>query len=324
MQTILYAILPIFIVIIIGGIAGRLQMFPSSTAMALNAFVIRIALPILLFSIIAAASPDELFQGSLLIGLLLGQLAAYGLGFAWDRLARKGGNGPAAVTAMSCSSSMTAFVGLPVIVALLPGDRQAVTIAGILAITPIVTIALGQIQLEAGKEGGRKGMAALRTLLRTTARNPLVAGLALGCIFCLGGIGLWPPLGRALNLLGSTSSACVLFALGLDMYNRTSTGAHGPDRRILTRQAGVSFIKLVCHPLLTWAALAALNINPAHIAVCVIMSSTGSAIACYVVAEMYATAQEESAVTVIATNALSLFSLTAFAYACTVVYGKLG
>ncbi len=316
MIEILYAILPIFLIIAVGIAADRGGYLPASISLPINAYVLRFALPTLLFRIMADAKPSELFQGKLWVGLMVSQLVAYGIGYAGDLLLKRRGAGPAAVTGMSCSSSLTSFVGLPIIMNLLPGNREALVIAGILTIIPIVTIALGQVQLETLRQRERPGTTGgLRpVLMRAVFMNPLILSMIAGAFLCLTGIGLWPPLDRAATLVGATAAPCALFSIGLDMRRQLRVGFAGQSGRTLRHQAGIVPVKLLVQPLLAWGLLSLLGVSGMWLAVCVIMSATGTAVGCYLVADTYKTVPEECAMSIVLTCAFSLFTLPAFSY----------
>ncbi len=317
MSDVLFAILPVFLVMFAGLAADRAALLPPASSMALNVYALRLALPVLLLRIMAGAKPAELFQGRIWFGLLSAQLLAYLTGYAGDRFFLRRGRGPAAVTAMSCSSALTVFVGLPIVMNLLPGNREALVIGAILSVVPVLTIALGQVQLdiESSKTADGRPAGLRAVLVRAVLLNPLILGMLGGALLCLSGLGLWTPLDRAANLIGMTAAPCALLALGLDARRQIRVGLGSRGDHALTRQAGVALVKLVLHPLLTWGVLALCGISGTWLAVCVIMSGAATAVGCYVVADIYKTVPEESALSVVLTNILSLPTLSAFAYA---------
>jgi predicted permease len=98
MLAIVYAILPIFLIIAAGILADRGGFLSASISAPLSAYVLRFALPTLVFRIMADADPSELFQGALWISLTGVLLITYGIGYAGDRVLKRRGAGPAAVT----------------------------------------------------------------------------------------------------------------------------------------------------------------------------------------------------------------------------------
>ena len=321
MLEIVYAILPIFLIIAAGILAERGGLLSASVSMPLSAYVLRLALPALLFRIMAGAEPSELFQGALWGSLIGAQVISYGIGYAGDRILKRRGVGPAAVTGMACSSSLTSFVGLPIIMNLLPGNREALVIAGLLTVMPILSIVLGQIQLESMRrreqpEVQGRNLSLCLVLMRAIFTNPLILSMLAGALLCLTGIGLWTPLDRAATLLGATAAPCALFSIGLSMRNQLRVGFAGNSGPILRHQAGVVSVKLLIQPLLTWGLLVLFGVDATLIAVCVIMSATGTAVGSYLVADAYKTVPEECAMSVVLTCAFSLLSLPAFSYLC--------
>ncbi len=317
MTEVLFAMLPVFLILAAGLAADRGAFLPPTSSLVLNVYILRFALPVLLLRIIAGAEPGELFQGRLWFGLLATQFTAYGLGYAWDFFLARRGHGPAVITAMSCSCCLSAFVGLPVIMNLLPGNREAMVMAAILSITPTVGIAVAQMQLDIQKmSGGSAKTGELwRIPLRALFLNPMVLGMLGGVALCLAGTGLWVPLDRAAAMVGNTAAPCALLSLGLEIRNKLRAGFAAKGARKGRHQAGIALVKLLAHPLLTWGLLALCGVDGVWLAVCVIMSGTGTAVGSYVVADLYKIVPEESALSVVITISLSLITLSAFAYA---------
>ena len=316
MLEVLYAILPVFLIIACGMIVERWAFLPSTTAAALSIYVLRLALPVLLMQILAGANKADLARGGFWFALLTAQLVVYGLGYVGDLLFARRGQGPAVVTGVSCSCCNAAFLGLPIVANLLPGNQEALLIAGIATITPSVIMTIAQSHLEILEQQAKPdtNRSLWLVLGRAILLNPLLIGLVVGVGLCVSGIGLWPPIDRAARLIGVTSAPCVLLALGLDMRNKLRVAFRSPGKHKFARQVGVNLVKLVVHPLLAWALLAACGLGGMWLAVGVIMAGTASAVGAYVVAEVYHTIPEESALSVVLTNGLSLFTMSAFAY----------
>ena len=313
MLEVLYAILPIFLIICGGMIAERTAFLPASSATLLNAYVLRLALPLQIMQILAGGDKVDLARGGFWFALLLAQFIAYGLGYAGDLIFARRGQGTAVVTGISCSCCNEAFLGLPIVANLLPGNQEALLIAGVTIVTPSVIMAFGQSHLDILQQHSQNRESSLWPVLRRSVLlNPLVIALVIGSALCVSEVGLWAPLDRAARMIGATAAPCMLLALGLDMRNKLRVALRASGRHMILRQAGINATKLVAHPLLAWALLAACGVDGMWLAVGVIMAGTPGSVAAYVIAEVYQTATEEAALDVVLTNSLSLFTLYAF------------
>ena len=309
------AILPIFLLIGVGMIADKCRFLPDNLSSMLSAYVLRLALPILLLRIIGSADLGDLARGDFWFALLLAQVVVYLMGYLGDLTFARRGKGPAAVTALGCSCCNAAFLGLPIIASLLPNNPEALLAAGIATVTPSISMVPGQVTLEflrqKEQQSAQVGIGTL--LIRAFLHNPIFMGLLSGVVLCLSGIGLWAPLDRTAELIGQTCGPCALVALGLDMRSRMGVAMRA-EAHAFRVPLGVLLVKLVIHPLLAWLLLAVCGVSGLWLAVGVIMAGTATGVAVYMMADYYQTVPEEGALSVVLTNGLNLFTLSIFAF----------
>jgi hypothetical protein len=272
--------------------------------------VLYVALPVLLLRTMAGASMDEVLRGGFWTGMIAAQLAIYAAGYCGDFFLHRRGHGPAAITALSCSCSNMAFIGLPVIMSVLPGNREALVAVGFAMITTAVVTAPCQMQLEFLKHSGDRSKGFWSKLSQATLRNPFVVATALGLLLGLTQTRLWGPLDEAAEMIGATAAPCMLLALGLDLRGKVHAAFSRKQGVGVARSVLVNMVKLVVSPLLTWGLLAWLGVTGIWLAVGVISSGAGSALLTYVVAEVYQQLPEDTALIAVVSNILSLFTLS--------------
>jgi predicted permease len=246
--AILFIILPIFGLILAGWALRRAGVFGAGTTAELNRFVIWLALPALMFDIVAGAHWADIWRP--------GYIGAFGGGvaviFAGTVLAGRVLRRPlpdAVVDGLNAGYSNTAYVGFPLAAAVLgPQSRTGVLIACILTMTILfaVSLALVELGLHGRGAGGGAGAIARRVGSRLM-RSPLVVAPAAGALVLASGLGLPAPLHAFTSLLGNAASPCALVALGLFLGEDRSSGArHLPAVVVLTAS------KLIGQPLITW------------------------------------------------------------------------
>ncbi len=309
----LYLILPVFLIIALGVALDVGGVLPKQTGSIIGNYVLYAALPILMIHLLAGASPEAIAHGRFWAALLASQSIIYAVGYCGELLLGRRGHGPAAAIALSGSCCNAAFMGLPVVMSLMPGNEEALVVAGLAVISPNVVSIPCQVQLEYMRPEGKRSKGAFSRLARAVLLNPLMCGtfvgLALGCT----GLGLWGPLDRAAAMVGGTTAPCMLLALGLDLREKIRVAFSGEKRMRLTRLAGAAFLKLVVNPALAWALLDVFGVTGAWLAVGVIVSGTATALVSYVIAEIYGQVPEEVAMIAVTTNVLNLASLTVLA-----------
>ncbi len=313
----LLQILPVFLIIGFGVVLDVLEVLPKRTGSVIGAYVLYVALPVLLLHILSGSGLEEILHGGFWAGFALAQIAIYLLGYLLDLAVARRGQGAAVCFGLCCSFSNVAFIGLPVVANLLPGSREAMVAAGLSVIVPNLLAIPLQVQLEylkhsQGREqNGVRG--ALGVLHKSLLRNPLVLATCLGFALGLSGLGLWEPLEKAAHMVGDTTAPCMLLALGLDLRDKVRVALGGERNSGLARLGVATVMKLLLHPLLAWLLLALFGVTGEWLVVGVIMSGTATALVTTVFAEIYGHAPEEAAFIAVVTNVLNLFTLTALA-----------
>ena len=309
----LLLILPVFLIIAFGVALDVGRVLPRNTGSVIGAYVLYVALPILMLHLLAGAGLDDILHGGFWAGLVAAQLTVYGLGYAGEFLLARRGHAAAAVTALSASCANVAFIGFPVVVSLMPGNHEALIAAGLAVITPNVVAIPCQVQLEFLKRAQGRGGGLAPMLAKAVLLNPLMLGMCGGFLLGGSGLGLWGPLDKAAELIGNTTAPCMLLALGLDLRGKYRVAALSGKGLNLPRLGGVGMLKLVVHPLLTWWLMDLLGVGGTWLVVGVIMSGTATALVSYVIAEIYDAVPEEVALTAVVTNVLNLVTITVLA-----------
>ncbi|KHL24880.1 transporter [Croceibacterium mercuriale] len=303
--AILFIILPIFGLILAGWALRRTGVFGAQTTTELNRFVIWLALPALMFDIVAGARWADIWRPDF--------IAAFGGGvvviFGGTVLIARGLRRPladAAVDGLNAGYANTAYVGFPLAAAALgPGTRTGVLIACILTIT--ILFAIGLILAELGQQRGEGGLG--RIMLRVgnrLARNPLVVAPAAGAVVLASGLGLPAPVHSFATLLGNAASPCALVALGLFLGEKRGAGTrHLPAIAMLTG------LKLVGQPLVTWVlAVHVFALDAATTTLAVLIAALPTGTGPWMVSAIYARDAEVTARVLLASTVGSVVTLT--------------
>ena len=246
MTPILLAILPVFLVILIG-LAMRRFGFPGDGFWEpVNRVNYYLCFPALLIHVLARAS----FRGTG-VAAMLGATAAAILLLACVLFAIRPSlrlGGPAFTSLFQGALRQNTFIGLAVAASLYGGSGLALSAVLLAGYVPLVNPLSIAVLVRYG-EGARGGGGAM---LREIARNPIPIACAIGLLLDLSGIGL--PLGsdRLLDILGQASLALGLLATGAGIEALPLKGV-----RLSVLLA--ILVKLLILPLLVWLAMAALG-----------------------------------------------------------------
>ena len=301
MLAVLSVAMPVFLLILIGGIAGRYGFLGQNATGVLNLFVVYLSLPAVLFQAMAHVSPMALVDPGLITAFGGGVLISFLPAVAIARL-RGTPLGNAALHGLSASFCNTGYMGLP-LCRMAFGDDSIVPAIITLVITTCPQFALAIALVEADRPGASVG-AIGRRIGKALVRNPLlvapVAGLAIS------GMGLTLPLvvERFLTILGGAATPCALVATGM-MVAATTERA----RPLLVGRLVV--LKLFVQPVFAWwIAFRVWDLPHAWAGTAVIMSALPTGASAFVLAQLYGRETASTSGTVLVSTVVSFFTLS--------------
>ncbi|MDD4701302.1 MAG: AEC family transporter [Desulfovibrio sp.] len=314
-----FAVIPVFCIIGFGVLLRARDVLPENAGPVIGVYVLKVSLPLLILHLLAGANPDDLARGGFWLALIGSQLVVYALGYVGDRLFCRRGTGPAVISGLSCSACNAAFVGLPIVYNLWPGNNEAMLVAGLAILTPNVVMILAQARLDllAGSLAWKGGSALnfVGSLLRIfILGNPILLATLFGAVLSVSRLGLWEPLDSAISLVGFTAAPCMLLALGLDLRQKLAVATRRAQGGVVPRQIWFVVCKLVLHPLLCWGIMYALGITGLWLTIPILISATATALLVSVIAQVYSAVPEEAALTAVVSNGVSIVTLTGFVW----------
>ena len=312
MLSVLIVVLPIFALIFAGWGARRLGVLGPAATGELNRFVVWLALPALLFDIVANAHWTELWRPGFAAAFGLGALLVFVLPLAWARWRKRAHSSPrnmadAAIDGLNVAYPNTGFVGFPLATAVFGTAALAPTlIATILTVCVVFAIAL--VMIEAGLQGGGRPGATAAKVGLSLIKNPLLVAPALGLIVLLLGLAVPEPVERFLKLLGGAASPCALVALGLFLGEKPEGKAPAN-----TAVAVMVALKLIVQPAVTWllaTQVFRLDALSTHIAVLMAALPTGTGP--FMLAEFYQREAGVTSRTILVSTLLAVATITIY------------
>ncbi|SMF58766.1 hypothetical protein SAMN06265365_109107 [Tistlia consotensis] len=303
----LLIVLPIFALILAGWIARRSNALGPTATREVNRLVVYLALPALLFDIMAKASLSEIWQPGFILAFALGCAVVFALTL-WIRMRQGCHLADAAIDGLNASYANTGFLGFPLVLAVLGGSGMGPTLVATI-VTVCILFALAIVLIESGLRSEARRRDIARKTLLALAKNPLLVAPALGAIVMASGWPLPEAIERFLTLLGGAASPCALVALGLFLAgNAGQRPAAG--RNIEALLIG---LKLVAQPAVTWLVAAPILGLPAiatHTAVLLAALPTGTGP--FMLAEFYGREALLTGRVVLATTVLSVVTLSLY------------
>lgn len=306
MYEILTITFPIFLLVAVGYVATVRHLTTRENIRGLGVFVIRFALPAMLFRALSQRPLQEVFDGRYVVVYVVGSLVTFALVFAVMRWARGKTTAISALSALGASSSNSGFIGFP-IATLLIGEDALIALSMTLMIENLVIVPLTLGLAESDARKGEPIHRILAHVLRRLSRNPMLMGIVAGLAASL--LGWHPPIPvqHAIDLLAGASTAAALFSIGGVLAGLHLSG-------IGTDVAGIIAGKLVLHPLAV-AGLAMLlpPANPA-LGVAMVIFAASPMLSVYALLSQPFRFDKPAAAALLGATTLSFFTLSALLY----------
>ncbi len=279
MEPIFNVVLPVFAIILSGYACGRLGVLGPASSEALNKFVYFVALPVLLFYSMARVDPVEIFNWPYLGAFAGGSLITTVIGLAVARWVFKTRLADQAMYGMVSIFGNTGYMGIPLSIVAF-GDAGALPAIVATVFQSIIMIPFFAVLIEADLRGER-GLNAAWGVTKSLARNPLMVSSLAGILWSFSGLDLPVSIETFCSILSGAAGPSALFAIGLFMVGKPLLHGFG-------EVSSVSFIKLLIHPLITWALFAyVFEVEPLWQAIGILMAALPAGALCFVVAQNY-------------------------------------
>ncbi len=221
-HVILYAIVPIIVVMLAGYISGKKGIFSGADAKKFNKVVLDYALPAALFVSIVQASREDLVKDiKLTIISTVGIMACFMIVYFVFRLFKKNTGADAAVSALISGSPTIGFLGFAVLEPIFgtsPSVALVVAIVGIVvnAIGIPVGLSLMNASLEKQNPGSTKKQSAWLPVLHAL-EQPVAWAPILAVVWVVVGIP-WPAyLSPSFDLIAKANASMAVFSAGITL-----------------------------------------------------------------------------------------------------------
>lgn len=303
MREILTVVVPLYLLIVVGLVAGRTRAFDGA-AVPLNRYVYYFAIPAFLFSAIVEAPTGVGLGWAFFIiaaGLTVAVSALVYFGARatpWRDSRRQ--------LSLTAGFGNIGYFGLPIVLGVL-GPRAGLAVAVLVLIHNLIYL-IGYPVLVSFTSGINVRAA----LVRSGPRNPMFGAVILGFVLYSAGWSLPQFLGSAVRLVADSTIPVALVAIGL---------ALGPALRQLGRGSiswgqvlVIVVVKNFALPLLTWVACAVLMPDADRMlwAALVLMAAMPTGVASFTMAQEYDADPRPVAVTVATSTLVALATVPLF------------
>lgn len=308
MDQIAGIVVPVFGLIGIGYAVAWSRLLGEASGEALADFVFTVAIPVLIFRVVATAD----FSGGSPWLLWL----AYYVGFtlAWiagtvlvRRLFRRDARA-GLVAGVSSSYGNALLIGIPLIITAY-GAEGAAAISLLIAVHLPIMMTASAILIERAlvKDGlspDADAATIARSLVRNLVKNPIVLGLFAGILWRLTGLPIAGPAGSLVARIGDVAATLALFSVGMNL--RT----YGVSGHVMPAFV-VGFVKLIAMPAVVLLVVAYLiDLPPVWAKAIVIAAACPTGVNAYLVASRFRTGQALASNSITLTTALAVITVS--------------
>ena len=296
-------VLPVFLVIAIGYASARTGYLSPTIADPLNAFTVKLAVPVLLFRALYRLDLSTAFHPPLLLSFYIGAFTSFAIGILLARLVWKRRPGEAVAVGFCALFSNLVLLSVPIIQRAF-GEEALTPVFGVIALHAPTLYIVGSIVMELSRRDGRPIRETLRSAFGSIVTNTLMIGIVTGAIFNLAGIHLPEPVMAAVDMLSAAAIPAALVGIGasLTRYQMKSE---------LSESLAVSALSLGLHPTITFVlAHWVFGLAPEYVRVAVILAAMPSGMNVYIFAAMYDRAVALAASVVLVATTLSIATIT--------------
>ncbi|WP_299006438.1 AEC family transporter [uncultured Shewanella sp.] len=308
MPLILTPLVAIFLIMLLGAFIQKIRVLPNNTDQCLNLYVYYVALPAIIIAALANTPLDDILQWGFIISLTLAMLISYSLCIIASLIMHPKLHALAAIRALNATFGNTAFIGIPIMILLFPEQQGALTAAAVASLISILLFAIALVSIELHQS--KQNHSAMSIITRALSTNPIVIAGIIGIALSSLSFSLFPPIDLMLHQVGSTSSPCALFAIGMVLAKATRQAEPSNTEKIkLSELCAINAVKLILQPLLAYGFLTFFEVSQQLLIMGVILASLPTAASVYLLAQRYQVNTLSSALILLLGTLMSFISL---------------
>jgi len=292
MLDVVALVLPLFSIIILGYISGRLSSLDKDALGWLNFFIVYIALPALFYKYLSATPVDEFKNYRFFFSAVGVTFFVFLSCFLIALIIRKSGTATATLQGLAAAYGNIGYLGPPLAIAAF-GPEAGVPVALIFTLENTMHFTLAPLLMAFADRATKQSFWRLvGGVVHRIFTHPFIIATVVGISAAV----------FKVELPGA------LFAMGV-------TAALRPLKRIPVAANYIVPIKLLIHPALMYLIISTIpGIEPTWVLSAVLLASLPTATNVFVLAQQYKTWEEQASSMVVITTALSMLTVTGLLY----------
>ncbi len=308
MFAVINLVIPLFGLIFIGYLAGRIMKIPLDGLRWMNFFIVYIALPALFFRLLSR-TPIEQFANITFIAVsVFATLVVFVIVFVIGGLLNRGNVAESTIQGFAGGYGNIGYMGPPLAIAAF-GPEAGVPVALIFCFENSMHFTLAPLLMGLHSDQGQTAAQLVKEILFKIFTHPFIVATIIGVLAAI--IEWQPPssIGNLLEFLSGAAAPCALFAMGV-------TAALKPLKRVPLELSYIVPVKLIVHPVLCYVLLRLLvpDVEPIWFYSAVLLAALPSATNVFVIAQQYGVWQERASSAVVISTLAATVTVTGFLY----------
>ena len=303
-------VIPLFGLIFIGFIAGKIKSIPVEGLAWLNFFIVYIALPALFYTLLSETPVSEFANTTFLINTTLGTLLIFALCFFIAKIFRKANTSSATIQGFAGAYGNIGYMGPPLAIAAF-GPEAGVPVALILCLDNTMHFILAPALMAVDNKSPTSIGKIVWDIVYKIFTHPFILAIMAGMFAAWHKIQLPDTADQLLLTLSNAAAPCALFAMGV-------TAALRPLKRVPLELSYLVPIKLLVHPLLIYVLVSRIpEVDILWVHSAVLLAALPSATNVFVIAQQYQVWEERASSAVVLSTLFSIVTVTTYLYLAT-------
>ncbi len=307
MLAVIQLVLPLFAIILIGFVAGKLARLPIEGLAWMNFYIIYAALPALFYQLLSTTPVSQFAQVGFIVISMGSTFTIFLLVYLIAKW-RKKNQSEATIQGLAAAYGNVGYMGVPLGLAAF-GPAAAVPVALIFCFENAMHFIVAPLFMALDNGNQQTKLALIRHILVKIFTHPFIVATLAGVLASVFSFQMPEFANKTLDLLSQTAGPCALFAMGISAALR-------PLKRIPTELGYIIPMKLILHPVLMYGLLVRLvpDLDPVWLYSAVLLATLPTATNVFVLAEQYGVWQERASSTIVISTLLAMVTVTAFLY----------
>lgn len=310
MIEVLGLILPLFGLIILGFVGGKISKQSIEALGWLNTFIIYFALPALFFKLLAKTPIEQLASWSFIFANIGITFVIFTFTFVIGIFNAKGNIGAATIQGLAGAYGNIGYMG-PALAILALGEKAAIPVAIIFCFENIMHFAIAPAMMAISGLKKQSIFQLVLEIMRKIVFHPFIMATAVGVFAAYIDFTAPVPIARLIDYLAQAAAPCALFAMGVTLALR-------PLTRMPWSLGYIVPLKLIIHPLLMYVGLSyAGNYDTIWMFTAVLLASLPTATNVFVIAQQYDVWVERASASVLVTTSISVITVSMLLFGIT-------